>query len=464
LAPQDELACASDTECPDDDFCVRGACVKTTTTTTTTTAYVPPSGYLRIHYNSKCMDYNTGNGNVYMHDCHSGSNQKWYLTQWGHIKSYYDHRCLDYHTGNGNVYVGNCHSGSNQKWYFNEQSQLKTHHNGNCADMSLSWGAGSNVYMGGCHGGSNQKFYFSNSRRLDVEEVAAPLEAAVEAAVEAEPRRLEDESPECMMCVSGVAPELASCNPGNPARYLGHAECCGVWDSALTKCEDHCTLSTRSRKLSTCSKLEIGNKNLATCDACLEQRAPGSSTGSDCGVWKQLLPQCEGPCEQKHRNYDCKAEESVAVTAQAATPETCRRCVMARSPEVADCLADASMDGCCTRWQGWLDSCAAECPAPAAAKDCDLAAVVEQNLVEARSGWPQAAVCEECVQRQGGGPCLASPDQACCATWTKDWASACQFQCGAEGQQHVAGLLCGEEGGADFSAAFTLPILAYLLA
>merc|ERR1719263_598023 len=101
--------------------------------------------------------------------------------------------------------------------------------------------------------------------------------------------------------------------------------------------------------------------------------------------------------------------------------------------------------------------------APAAAKDCDLAAVVEQNLVEARSGWPQAAVCEECVKRQGGEPCLASPDQACCATWTKDWASACQFQCGAEGQQHVAGLLCGEEGGADFSAAFTLPIFAYLL-
>merc|ERR1719201_3351465 len=81
-----------------------------------------------------------------------------------------------------------------------------------------------------------------------------------------EGRRLQqEESPECMMCVAGVAPELSDCNPSNAARYLGHAECCLVWDNALDSCTDHCTASTKARKLATCDKLVIGDKDVELC-------------------------------------------------------------------------------------------------------------------------------------------------------------------------------------------------------
>ena len=49
-------------------------------------------------------------------------------------------------------------------------------------------------------------------------------------------------------------------------------------------------------------KATIGKKDVETCDHCLEILAAGSSTGSDCGAWKSLLPQCAGPCEPDHKS------------------------------------------------------------------------------------------------------------------------------------------------------------------
>jgi hypothetical protein len=289
-----------------------------------------------------------------------------------------------------------------------------------------------------------------------------------------EVRRLQDESPECMMCVSGVAPQLANCNPGNPARYLGHSECCTVWADALTQCDAHCTVGTVTRKLATCDKLEIGNKDVDTCDTCLERAQAGSSTGSDCQAWKGLLQQCAGPCTEDHKGYAaCKADEPV-VSKTEASPAACRRCVFARSPDVADCLPDSSgnvfvassaTEGCCAQWDGWLSSCAEECPSPEAAQGtCDVKAVVDSNLVEIRENWAMGAVCDECVSRLADGQsCLAAPTQACCDEWDSEWASTCRFQCGSEGLAHTKDRLCAAVGagaGAGEGGMSAAPMLA----
>ena len=105
------------------------------------------------HKGNWCADINWGdNGNVYIHPCHGGANQKvcrlepaapaqlgcdsraysptlasqFFFTQspasggaqiktqdaahGGSIK------CLDFHTGNNNLYFSGCHGGHNQKW------------------------------------------------------------------------------------------------------------------------------------------------------------------------------------------------------------------------------------------------------------------------------------------------------------------------------------------------------------
>ena len=38
----------------------------------------PVPGELKTEQDDLCLDYNYGNGNVYMHPCHGGANQQWY--------------------------------------------------------------------------------------------------------------------------------------------------------------------------------------------------------------------------------------------------------------------------------------------------------------------------------------------------------------------------------------------------
>lgn len=69
-------------------------------------------------HDGKCLDYHTGTTNVYMHECHDGSNQRWYFdAETAQIRSEYDHRCLDVNMGgSANVYIHPCHDGDNQKF------------------------------------------------------------------------------------------------------------------------------------------------------------------------------------------------------------------------------------------------------------------------------------------------------------------------------------------------------------
>merc|ERR1719253_1716446 len=124
-------------------------------------------GYpLKTERDNKCLDYNYGNGNVYMHRCHGGSNQNWYFdgdtvrirSEGLHLKTKRDNKCLDYNYNNGNVYMHDCHGGGNQQWYIDHSDgSLRTRHDSKCLDYNYNNG---NVYMHNCHHEPNQRWRF----------------------------------------------------------------------------------------------------------------------------------------------------------------------------------------------------------------------------------------------------------------------------------------------------------------
>lgn len=79
-------------------------------------AFFDGKALVTLHDN-KCADYHYGNNNVYMHDCHGGTNQQWYFDG-EQLKTRYDSKCLDYNYNDKNLYMHPCHGGSNQKFYF----------------------------------------------------------------------------------------------------------------------------------------------------------------------------------------------------------------------------------------------------------------------------------------------------------------------------------------------------------
>jgi len=117
-------------------------------------------GALQTEYDSKCLDYNYNNGNVYMHDCHREGNQIFYIEQSGGLmKTHHDNKCLDYNYNNGNVYMHDCHGGGNQQWYIDHRDgSLRTRHDSKCLDYNYNNG---NVYMHDCHHEPNQRWRFT---------------------------------------------------------------------------------------------------------------------------------------------------------------------------------------------------------------------------------------------------------------------------------------------------------------
>ena len=119
--------------------------------------------HLMSLFNKECVDVitHTGTDNVYMHPCHDGTNQKWILGRDETLQSSWKlSKCLDWNHGdpNNNVYLYDCHNGKNQKWYFDDIGRLRTRHDSTmCLDVNLNT---KNLYMHKCHLGSNQAFYF----------------------------------------------------------------------------------------------------------------------------------------------------------------------------------------------------------------------------------------------------------------------------------------------------------------
>lgn len=116
------------------------------------------SSPVKSRHSQQCLDYNYNTHNVFMHNCHSGTNQKWYMDN-ERLTTDYDDKCLDMDYNNNNVYMHGCHGGSNQQWYFDGED-LKTRYDASkCLDMNPN---GGNIHVHACHGGNNQKFYYTH--------------------------------------------------------------------------------------------------------------------------------------------------------------------------------------------------------------------------------------------------------------------------------------------------------------
>lgn len=81
---------------------------------------------LKTEANNKCLDVNMGDGNLYMHNCHSGSNQKFYFDG-NLIKTRQEDLCLDYQVISGNVYAGSCPHHQMSQYQMESGAMLNKH-------------------------------------------------------------------------------------------------------------------------------------------------------------------------------------------------------------------------------------------------------------------------------------------------------------------------------------------------
>jgi hypothetical protein len=94
-----------------------------------------PPTRIKTKSGNKCLDYNYNNGNLYFHNCHSGKNQLFFFrdgdkatvplerSKARRIGTLHDGKCIDYHPGNNNLYMHDCHRGTNQKFYLEAPKQ-----------------------------------------------------------------------------------------------------------------------------------------------------------------------------------------------------------------------------------------------------------------------------------------------------------------------------------------------------
>jgi hypothetical protein len=119
---------------------------------------LPPNAALasrvKARHGESCLDYNYDSNNMYMHTCHDGKNQKFYLDGTD-LKSLYGNKCADHNANNDNVYMQACHAGTNQQFYFNAETLRANDNPNNC----LAVHENGNIYMHACHGGANQNFF-----------------------------------------------------------------------------------------------------------------------------------------------------------------------------------------------------------------------------------------------------------------------------------------------------------------
>ena len=91
---------------------------------------------------NSCLDWNYNNNRLYFNgNCHKQDNQQCFMTKSGEIKQKRDpKKCLDV-PGHGQLYMYNCHGGSNQKWEVTAENQIVSRATGSfggkCIDMSM---------------------------------------------------------------------------------------------------------------------------------------------------------------------------------------------------------------------------------------------------------------------------------------------------------------------------------------
>jgi len=300
----------------------------------------------------------------------------------------------------------------------------------------------------------------------------------------------------CMQCVAGVSNQLKDCDPFVEARYLGFEQCCTIWDTALDLCEEYCTAADRAEKVGACDVKITGNKDVDACDTCITTFSSPEDAGN-CDLWPTLYDQCGGPCTFDH--WDCPAAEENTKVSEGlktvqepivASPDSCRRCVLAKSSDVSKCLPDATDsfgpdylgdEICCANWEGWLQGCEKECVSPTLDGDtivarsngngntCNVVNIVDANFVVVSASAAHAIeACEKCIFSIPEGPaCLWGGGQECCDEWYSSWAGTCRFQCTSEAKVNTENRLCaskdtGAEDTLDDSVANRVAVLAML--
>lgn len=115
-----------------------------------------PAAQLTVMSDHKCLDMDwQGDQDIYMHDCHSGNNQKWYFEGKSLKTVATDTLCAD-EPADGSLYAHTCHGNDNQQFYMVEH-EIKNEKWGNakCVDYGND-----DIYMHNCHGNANQRFNF----------------------------------------------------------------------------------------------------------------------------------------------------------------------------------------------------------------------------------------------------------------------------------------------------------------
>eukprot|EP00470_Lotharella_oceanica_P011913 CAMPEP_0170199828 /NCGR_PEP_ID=MMETSP0040_2-20121228/69547_1 /TAXON_ID=641309 /ORGANISM="Lotharella oceanica, Strain CCMP622" /LENGTH=257 /DNA_ID=CAMNT_0010449979 /DNA_START=303 /DNA_END=1076 /DNA_ORIENTATION=- len=111
--------------------------------------------FLKTCHDDLCADYHPGTHNFYMHPCHTGNNQHFFVA----LKSLaYPNLCLDYNLLNGNLYMYTCHLATNQQFWFQDES-LRTRANSSmCAQHDST---SNDLRKTPCNDIPNQCFYFT---------------------------------------------------------------------------------------------------------------------------------------------------------------------------------------------------------------------------------------------------------------------------------------------------------------
>ncbi|KAG5191662.1 CAP domain-containing protein [Tribonema minus] len=161
--------------------------------------------YIKSRQNDLCLDHNYDTGNVFMHKCNEGNNQKWYITadrEWKTLHS--TSTCLDASSADNNIAMTDCNGSDAQKWTSVEVNTLfeadtstaaatavPTYlliNNDAARAMDYAYGDSyeDNVYLSAdMHGGRNQQWRFISCSAAGAAE--AVLKQAAAAAAHALP-------------------------------------------------------------------------------------------------------------------------------------------------------------------------------------------------------------------------------------------------------------------------------------
>ncbi|MEU5654935.1 non-reducing end alpha-L-arabinofuranosidase family hydrolase [Streptomyces sp. NPDC047737] len=129
-------------------------------------AHAASTGALRGVGSNRCLDVvgagETNGTYVQIHDCWSGANQQWTLTDSNQL-TVYGSKCLDVPghatTSGTRVQIWACSGGANQQWRVNADGTVVGVESGLCLEVAGAGTAnGAAVQIGTCNGGGNQKW------------------------------------------------------------------------------------------------------------------------------------------------------------------------------------------------------------------------------------------------------------------------------------------------------------------